>query len=253
MHMKKMIIFSLLFLSLTVFSKEYVMIMSDSTAVNYRSPNMKNYYKLPWAPMSGWGEFTQKDIRGDIPLLNRAAGGYSSKTYFESWFPHSRKALRKDGWLLLSFGSNDCRPHPTWDRVTKPESTYQEYLDKMASEAANAGMKIVIISPPPFFMMENGKFNNSTLEPYAKASKQLAERKGYYFIDLFNLLSNKFKNMTEAEIRTHYMFLKPGDSPNWPKGAADILHFQNKGSELIWQLMLDSIRKDIPDLAKLFK
>lgn len=228
-----------------------IVIMSDSTAVDYHG--RKNYFKKPWTPMSGWGEYAALHVRKGVAFRNLASGGYSSKSYYNVWLPKAKGAFRKDGWLLLSFGSNDARPHPTWDRFTKPESTYPEYLNKIAEEAVKAGMKVVILSPIPYFMYKDGKFRNTVLEPYAAAAGKLAAEKKYYYIDLFQLVTDKFQSMSEPEIRSHYMYLKPGDSPNWPKGAADPLHFTEKGSGLIWQLIFEAIQKDIPELASLLQ
>lgn len=248
---KKILLSVLLLVCFHLFATDVIVLMSDSTAVDYRK--MKNFYKKPWEPMAGWGEYTLHDLRKGVVLRNYAAGGYSSKSYYNSRFPYYKRGFVKGGWLLLSFGSNDARPHPKWDRVTQPETTYPEYLEKIASEALKAGMKVVILSPLPYFMYADGKFRNSVLEPYAAAAKKLAAEKNYYFIDLFQLVTDKFQTMSQEEIKSYYMFLKKGDSPNWPSGVSDPLHFTRKGSAMVWQIILEAIRKDIPELAKYFK
>ncbi|MBQ9500590.1 MAG: hypothetical protein IJU70_00390 [Lentisphaeria bacterium] len=236
-----------------VFAKEYIVIVSDSTAVNYRGRKNPITKTASWSPMAGWGEYAADDVRRGVPLLNRSAGGYSSKTYCESILPKTKKAFKKDGWLLLSFGSNDSRPHPKFDRATKPESTFPQYMDEIASAAKAAGMKVVILSPLPFFAVSKGKFAPVILAPYAAACEKLAREKGYHYIDLYKLVCDQFADKSVDEIKSYYMFLKPGDSPNWPKGRSDNLHVNEKGAKMVWSLIRAAIDKDIPELAKLLK
>ncbi|MBO5722240.1 MAG: hypothetical protein J6S19_03910 [Lentisphaeria bacterium] len=240
---------------LTVLSaSDMVMIISDSTAVDYRGKkNPYNKNKVGWEPMSGWGEFAAIAGAKDVKIINRSVGGYSSKTYWKNLHKRTSRDFRKGGWLLLSFGSNDARHHPkTAYRCTTTDGTFPEYMNKIASDAKAVGMNVVIISPPPFYSTENGKFFNSILKPYAEASKKLAAENGYFFIDLFGAVNEYFANMSNQDILSHYMFLKPGDSPNWPNGRKDPLHFTGKGSKMIWEIIRNAIKKDIPELSKLF-
>lgn len=232
-----------------------VMIISDSTAVDYR--NKRNPYtkgKTLWAPMSGWGEFAADACKEDTKLLNRAVGGYSSSTFAERRLKKTAKSFTKGGWLLLSFGSNDSRPSKDEpNRYTTADKTYPEYLGKIANEAKKAGMKVVIITPPPFYHTVDGKFANPVLAPYAAAAKKFARENGYDCIDLFTALSDHFGKLSDKEVRSYYMFLERGESPNWPKGRRDPLHFTQKGSKLIWQIIQQEIDRKIPELAKCFK
>ena len=232
-----------------------VMIISDSTAVDYR--NKRNPYtkgKTLWAPMSGWGEFAADACQKETQLVNRAIGGYSSRTFAERRLQKTARQFTSGGWLLLSFGSNDARPNKTEpQRNTTADKTYPEYLGRIASAAQKAGMKVVIISPPPFYNTVNGKFANPVLAPYAAASRKFAQANGCEFIDLFGAVCDHFGKLSDKEIRSHYMFLKRGESANWPKGRKDPLHFTQKGSQLIWQIIHQEIDRKIPELAKCFK
>ena len=236
-----------------VFAGEVIVIASDSTAVDYRGRKNPIAKTASWSPMAGWGEYTARDVRKGVALFNRAAGGYSSKTYCETFLPKTKKVFKKGGWLLLSFGSNDARPHPKFDRATKPESTFPQYMDEIASAAKEAGMNVVVLSPLPYFVFSKGKFAPKALAPYAAACEKLAKEKGYYYIDLYKLVCDKFEGKSADEIKSYYMFLKPGDSPNWPQGRSDNLHVNDKGAKMVWDLIRGEIDKNIPELAKLLK
>jgi len=227
--------------------------MSDSTAVNYLGKSNPIAKTASWAPMAGWGQYAADDALEKVTFINRSGGGHSSKTYAESILPDAKKLFQQGGWLLLSFGSNDVRPNANFDRTTRPEDTYPLYLGKIADAASAAGMKVVIISPLPFFAMSEGRFYNSLLAPFAEASKKLAADKKLYFIDAYSLISGYFKDMPEMDIKSYYMYLKPGESANWPEGRDDPLHFTEKGARLVWSLIRASIDNEIPELAKLFK
>ena len=232
-----------------------IVIISDSTAVDYRSkPNPYTKGETGWAPMSGWGEFVADACRPGVTVVNRSVGGESSRTYWNRRMKKTKAFFEKDGWLLLSFGSNDARPSgKTPERTTTPDGTYPEFLGLMVKEAKAAGMHVVIISPPVFYHMVDGKFSNPVLQPYAVACKRFAEENGCEYIDLFSAMCDRFANCTDEEIRTHYMFLKRGESPNWPKGRNDPLHFTQKGSRLIWSILHAEIERRIPELAKCFQ
>ena len=236
-------------------ASEMVIIISDSTAVDYRGKkNAYNQNKVGWSPMSGWGEFAADAAGNQLRVLNRSAGGFSSKTYWEKQQRSTRKYFKKDAWLLLSFGSNDAR-YSAADpgRNTTADGTFMEYMNKIASEAKAAGMKVVIISPVPFYSMADGKFSNTVLQPYAQASEKLARANNYAYVDLFGMMSKYFSTMSDEEIRTHYMFIAPGASPNWPRGRKDPLHLTDKGSRKAWEFILAGLKKEVPELAKLFK
>ena len=122
----------------------------------------------------------------------------------------------------------------------------------IADAAEKAGMKIVILSPMPSCEMANGKFSHPLLAPYAEASRKFAAKKGYYFIDRYTMLTEYFRDMPEEEIKKHYMFLKPGEYPNWPQGRYDHLHLTTKGTVVVWMIRREIDRK-IPELSVLFK
>lgn len=237
-----------------LWAAETVIIVSDSTAVDYRGrKNPYNQNQVGWEPMSGWGEFAADAASKQVKVINRSAGGFSSRTYWEKQQKSTRKYFREGAWLLLSFGSNDARPNAKEpERNTTPDGTYPEYMGKIADDARAAGMKVVIISPPPFFSMESGKFANPVLAPYARSAEKLARENHYAYVDLFGMMSDYLSNMDQKEILTHYMFLAPGESPNWPRGRRDPLHLTAKGSRKAWELVLEGLKKEVPDLAKLF-
>lgn len=245
----------LLMLTGAVLAAAPVVIVSDSTAVDYRGkPNPYTKGETGWAPMSGWGEFAADACRPEVGLVNRSMGGTSSRTYCERRLAGTKRFFRKGGFLLLSFGSNDARPSAREpERATTADGTYPEYLGKIAQEAKQAGMRVVVISPPPFYHTVDGKFANPVLAPYAAAAKKFATDNGFDFIDLFAAMSETFSRLPDREVRSHYMFLEPGESPNWPKGRSDPLHFTTKGSRLIWSIIQREIERNIPELAACFR
>ena len=251
--MWKQVMPMLLGLCLSASAAGRIVIMSDSTAVDYRGKKNVIAKTAAWEPMAGWGTYTALALRPGVEIFNRSSGGLSSKTYYENVLPKASICFCKGGWLLLSFGSNDARPHPKFNRATDPKTTFPEYMGKIADAAKKAGMRIVVISPLPICTFVKGKWDNSLFAPYAEASKKFAADNGYYFIDAFQLVTAALKDKSQAEIQSYYMFLEPGVSPNWPKGRRDPLHYRDKGAELVWKLIRQAIAKDIPELDKLFQ
>ena len=251
--MWKQIMPLLLGLCLSAHASGLIVIASDSTAVDYRGRKNVIANTASWEPMAGWGTCAALALRPGVVLANRSSGGLSSKTYYESQMNHLQKVLRPGGWLLLSFGSNDARPHPKLNRATDPETTFPEYMGKIADAAKQAGMRVVVISPLPICTFSKGKWDNSRFAPYAAASREFAAKHGHPFIDAFQLVTTALAGKSQAEIESYYMFLAPGASPNWPQGRRDPLHFNEKGARLVWSLLRQAIARDIPELDKLFQ
>ncbi len=243
----------LMLAAIAIAARERIVIMSDSTAVDYRGQKNAIAKTAAWEPMAGWGTYAALALKPDVEIFNRSSGGLSSKTYYEKVLPKASICFCKGGWLLLSFGSNDARPHPKFDRATDPKTTFPEYMGKIADAAKQAGMRVVVISPLPICTFTKGKWDNSLFAPYAAAAKKFAADHGYDFIDAFQLVTAALQGKSQAEIQSYYMFLERGASPNWPKGRRDPLHYNEKGAQLVWTLLRQAIAKDIPELDKLFQ
>ena len=230
-----------------------IALISDSTAVDYTSKKSNPIAgTAAWEPMAGWGTYARSSTVPGVVFCNLSAGGYSSRTYAEKVLPVTRKRLPEGGWLLLSFGSNDARKSVSDPgRTTTPEGTFPLCMGRIAAAAKEKGMRVVVLSPLPFYHRENGKFSCPLLAPYAAAAKKFADDNGFFFIDAFGLMSGRFAAMSDEEVRTHYMFLPPGKYANWPKGRKDPLHFTEKGAKLAWSVIHAEIDRNIPELAKL--
>lgn len=240
--------------SLGVCSAASVVIVSDSTAVDYRNrPNPFSPGAAGWRPMSGWGEYAKDAALSDVEFFNRAMGGFSSKMYVERELNACRQFFRPGAWLLISFGSNDARFSGNGERNTDPRTTFPEYMKKITSAAEKNGARIVVITPMPFFQMKDGKFNCDTLAPFAEASRKFAADNNYDLIDLYQLLTEYFRDMPEVRIKSYYAFFEPGQFPNWPNGRQDPLHLSDEGSKLVWSLIHREIKRNISELAKLFQ
>ena len=230
-----------------------VVVISDSTAVDYTLKKSNPIAgTAAWEPMAGWGTYARLSTRPGVVFRNLSAGGHSSKTYVERLLPNARKRFPEGGWLLLSFGSNDARKSASAPgRTTTPEETFPFYMGQIAAAAKEKGMRVVVLSPLPFYHREHGGFSCSVLAPYAAAAKKFADDNGFFFIDVFALMSGRFAAMSDEEVRTNFMFLEPGRYANWPKGRKDPLHYTEKGSKLVWSVIHAEIERNIPELAKL--
>jgi len=241
-------------LMIPTLSATNVVIISDSTAYDYRNSPNSITGTASWEPMSGWGEYAAAQLLPENRLINCAIGGYSAKLYVNLKLDHARNNVFRPGdWLLIAFGCNDARPSLSMDRASAADRDFLEYLGQIIDAAVNAKMNVVVLSCLPRYNFVNSKFHDPLLAPYAEAARKVAEVRKLPFIDTFSLITAAFSGLGTDEVKKHYMFLRPGESGNWPAGSSDPLHFSRVGAQLVWRLILAETRKLNLSLTALFQ
>lgn len=78
---------------------------------------------------------------------------------------------------------------------------------------------------------------------YITAMKQLAEEENVPLIDLAEESRQLFEALGPEETKSLFMWAWPGEFPNFPKGAEDNTHFQERGGIAVAKLVVDCIKK----------
>ncbi|MDI3412443.1 hypothetical protein QKW52_28435 [Bacillus sonorensis] len=115
-------------------------------------------------------------------------------------------------------------------RHTDPNTTFQDYLKTYIDRTREKGGRPVLVTTQSKRTFdENGVFYNSIGE-YPNAMKELGRNMNVPVIDL-NRKSIAYYNAIGVEATKQvFMFLKPGESPNYPDGVEERVHFQEYGA-----------------------
>lgn len=174
----------------------------------------------------GWGSYLGDFLNADsVTVENRALGGRSSRTYIEEGLWDKVKSSIKPGdYVIMQFGHNDgiapndsLRPRGTlkgnseearnyYMRALKDSllvHTYGWYMRQYITEAKSLGAIPIVCSLIPRNDWKNGKIIRGN-DSYGLWAKQAAEQTGAAFIDLNNLVSDKYEVLGQDFVASMY-------------------------------------------------
>jgi lysophospholipase L1-like esterase len=195
--------------------KKRVFIIGDSTVANGNDS------------IVGWGkELSAYFDTSRVVLINKARGGRSSRTFHtEGLWNEILPQLKKGDFVLMQFGHNDgARPDAEKFRgslrgigdeiqdVVRPDGsketvhTYGWYMTQYVQEALGKGAVPVILSMIPRNIWKEGKVER-VADSYGKWAREVAEKKDVSFIDLNELVAQKYEQMGPDAVKAFF----PGD------------------------------------------
>lgn len=193
-------------------------------------------------PQQGWGARIPALFTTGLSFSNRALGGRSSKSFVDEGHLSAILAVIKPGdYLLVQFGHNDG--YSDVKLHTDPFTTYKTYLAMYIDLSRQYGAIPVLVTPVGRRRYDSsGSFLNDFVDP-STAMKQLAAEKNVPLIDL-NAKSIGFYNGIGVAATTDvFLWLAPGQYPNFPNGVHDITHFQEYGATQIARLVAQGIEE----------
>jgi lysophospholipase L1-like esterase len=192
----------------------------------------------------GWGGGLKEWLGPGVELTNAAANGRSSKSYRDEGRWQQALELKAD-YYLIQFGHND-QPGKGPERETDPETTYRENLRRYVTEARAIGAKPILVTSLTRRNFDPGTGRIAdTLEPYAVATRAVAEELGVPLIDL-HARSIEFCNAI-GEAASHAF------NPPTTDGKPDNTHLNPAGSEAFARLVAEEIGRVAPKLATRLK
>jgi len=189
-----------------------VFIIGDSTVANGNDT------------IVGWGrELPAFFDTSRVIVLNKARGGRSSRTFRnEGLWDEILPQLKKGDYVLMQFGHNDgAKPDEGKFRgslrgigdetqeVTKPNGTkeivhtYGWYMKEYIKETKAKGATPIVLSMIPRNEWENGKVERAS-DMYGKWAKEEAEQNQAFFIDLNELVAEKYENLGDQKVKTFF-------------------------------------------------
>lgn len=195
--------------------KKKVFIIGDSTVANGKGK------------IIGWGrELWAFTDTNRVEIINKARGGRSSRTYiFEGLWDEVLQQMQTGDFLLIQFGHNDSGhiDKPKYrgslpgmgneiqeitqiDSIKETVHTYGWYMSQYITQAKAKGVSVIVLSMIPRNRWENGKIERVD-SSYGGWAKQAADQNGAFFIDLNNIIAEKYEEMGTANVKKFF----PGD------------------------------------------
>lgn len=206
--------------------------------------------KLPEKrPETGWGEALQAWFPSDeVVVVNHARNGRSTRTFIEEGRWDALLAeLGAGDYVFIQFGHNDQSEHKV-DRYTPPED-FKANLRRFVTDVSARDATPVLLTPVVRRRFdENGVFYD-VHGVYPDLTREVAAAENAALIDL-HASSMAFLVAYGAErSKKLFLWLAPGDSPNYPEGLEDNTHFSPLGARAMASLVMQGILKQVPGLA----
>ncbi len=188
---------------------------------------------------AGWGKAFADRFTGQVKVVNFAASGRSSKSWYdEKRLPVALQA--KPDFVLIQFGHND-QPGKGPERETDPATSYRDYLKIYVNAFRKIGATPILVSSVTRRRFDESGKIQSSLTPWAIAAKEVAAEMKVPFIDLHT-----------ASVDYHNK-IGPKESMTFNPQEGDLTHFNPKGAATIADLIVQQFRKTCPELARHLK
>ncbi|SNY64386.1 pectinesterase [Paractinoplanes atraurantiacus] len=198
-----------------------VFVAGDSTAATYATADV---------PRAGWGQALHVFLRPEMTVENAALSGASSKSFADlGRLDRILAAIGPGDVLLVSFAHNDEKTEDP-ARYTEPWTTFQDYLRLYLDGARARKARPILVTP-----VERRRFRADGTPylshgEYPDSMRALAEATRTPLIDLTASSFALWSALGPEATKDHFLWLDPGEEPNYPDGAADNTHFQAHGA-----------------------
>lgn len=199
----------------------------------------------------GWGSFIENYFdTTKITVENDAIGGRSSRTFItEGRWDKILKTLKKGDYVIMQFGHNDGGPLDDTSRargtikgigddsteiynpirkMKEVVHTYGWYMRKYVRETKEREAIPIVCSPIPHNDWENGKVKKWREDSYAGWARQIAKEEAAFFIDLNDLIAEKYEVLGPEKVKTFF--------------PADHIHTNKEGGELNASIVIKEIK-----------
>jgi len=210
-----------------------VFLAGDSTMSNY-DPEL--------APRAGWGQMLPEILPYGVGVRNHAASGRSTKSFIDEGRLAAIEAeLQPGDLLMIQFGHNDQKPDEA--RRTEPFGTYKDNLYAFVEVARRRGASPVLITPVQRRSFDVSGMIEDTHGDYPAAMREVARETGVPLIDLGAASRRLFNSLGAERTKKLFLWLEPGEHPNYPEGVQDNTHFSEFGALEIARLVWDAMQQ----------
>lgn len=204
-------------------------------------------------PETGWGEKIIEFIPEGVEVCNIAANGRSTKSFMdEGRLKQILGSIGSGDFLFIQFSHNDEKEKP--ELHTEPFTTYKENLAIYVNSAREKGATPILLTPVCRRSFdENGKIVN-THGDYPAAMKEAAGELNVPLLDISARSKKLFDELGVEKSKEIFLWVKKGESENYPDGVEDNTHFCTYGAKEIARLIAEEIvKKQIKPLCDMIK
>jgi lysophospholipase L1-like esterase len=196
---------------------------------------------------AGWGLGFKRFLTDGVECINTAQGGRSSESFRREGRWVDALALKAD-YYLIQFGHNN-EPGKPGRSTDMP--TFVINMISYVEEARAIGARPVLVTPLTRRQWDKanpGKIK-STLAPYAEEVRKIAAERHVPLVDLHT----RSIAMCESLGPEKCLEFSPIKSTENGKPVYDGTHLNDKGHVLFARLVVDELRKAVPDLATVLR
>jgi lysophospholipase L1-like esterase len=204
-------------------------------------------------PETGWGQVLSSFAdTSRIAFQNFAKNGRSTKSFIAEGLWGTIMARVKPGdYVFIEFGHND-------EKITKPavyaraETKYRENLLKFITETRAKGATPVLLTSITRRSFDSTGLLRFTHEMYPVVMRKLCKEQKVTLIDLEVQTHLMVQELGKDASKKLYLHFPAGTYPNRMESVADDTHLSRLGALKVANLVVESIRKQIPELACYF-
>ena len=219
-----------------------VHLMGDSTMAEKNLANGN--------PERGWGMMFQNFLDKDVTVVNYAQNGRSTKSFIDlGLWDKVYNAVQPGDYVFIQFGHNDAKQSDS-TRYAAPWGAYQDNLRTFVDGVREKGGTPVLLTPVARRWFKDGKLDKECHGDYPAAMKAVAEEKGVTLLDITTSSLNWLEALGDEASRPYFMNLEPGKWACAPEGKTDNTHTVASGARKVTELVCDSIKEQIPEIAE---
>jgi pectinesterase len=200
-------------------------------------------------PETGWGERLQALFDpAEVRVENHARNGRSTRTFLEEgrWDALIER-VRPGDHVLIQFGHND-QSEDKPDRYTPPEA-FQANLARFVEEVRDRGGVPVLMTPIVRRRFDAEGAFYDVHGDYPDLVRAVAADLDAPLLDLHRASWALLEASGAETSRALFLWLEPGEHPNYPEGVRDNTHFSPAGAEALARLVARALRESGLPLA----
>ncbi|GAC1516467.1 MAG: rhamnogalacturonan acetylesterase [Gemmatimonadaceae bacterium] len=200
----------------------------------------------PWA---AWGQMVPRFFRPrTVVVANHAESGETLKAFVgEKRLAKVLSTMKRGDYLFIEFAHNDQKPGSAH---LEPFTTYKEYLKRFIADARARGATPVLVTSTQRRKFDSTGAIENTLGDYPEAMRQTAAEERVPLIDLNAATKRFYEALGPERSRKGFVHYAAGTYPGQTTALADDTHFNNYGAYEIARMVVEGIRKEIPQLAR---
>lgn len=197
-------------------------------------------------PWGGWGQMLPRFFKSDVVVTNLAQSGLTLTSFERQNRLKKILSMMKPGdYVLIQFGHNDQKEK---GENVGPFTSYKANLKRYVEQIREKGGKPVLVSSMERRRWEGGQ-PGRTLSDFAEAVRQTGTELNVPVIDLNEMSLQIYGALGENGSARAFVHYPANTFPGQDQPLKDNSHHNNYGAYELARAVVESIRRNIPDLA----